>query len=107
MNLLFQEQDVIWLLHEINPKATHLMFIDADINFNCQDILHMLQHDKDIVVGAYPKKDLDWRELERKIKQGKQRTVDELKALGSKYALNFDWYVNPKLMVEKYKIKMG
>ena len=39
-----------------NPKATHLMFIDADINFNCQDILHMLQHDKDIVVGAYQKK---------------------------------------------------
>ena len=46
-----------------NP-TTHLMLIDADINFNCQDILHMLQHDKDIVVGT-SKKDLDY-ELERK-----------------------------------------
>jgi hypothetical protein len=90
-----------------NPKATHLMFIDADINFNCQDILHMLQHDKDIVVGAYPKKDLDWRELERKIKQGKQRTVDELKALGSKYALNFDWYVNPETNGREIQNKDG
>ena len=60
-----------------NPKATHLMFIDADINFDCKDILHMIQHDKDIIVGAYPKKDLDWRELERKIKQGKNIVVQQ------------------------------
>jgi hypothetical protein len=77
-----------------NPKATHLMFIDADINFNCIDILHMLQHDKDIIVGAYPKKDLDWREFERKVLQGKQRSIEELKSLGSNYALNFQWQDN-------------
>lgn len=77
-----------------NPKATHLMFIDADINFDCVDILHMLQHDKDIIVGAYPKKDLDWREMERKVLQGKQRTIEELKSLGSNYALNFQWQDN-------------
>tara|TARA_X000000950_G_C13876626_1_gene645089 strand:+ start:841 stop:1704 length:864 start_codon:yes stop_codon:yes gene_type:complete len=77
-----------------NPKATHLMFIDADINFNCIDILHMLQHDKDIIVGAYPKKDLDWREFERKVLQGKQRSIEELKSLGSNYALNFHWQDN-------------
>ena len=38
-----------------NTKATHLMFIDADINFDALDILHMLQHDKDIIIGGYPK----------------------------------------------------
>ena len=43
-------------LYDGKPKATHLMFIDADINFDCIDILHMLQHDKDIIVGAYQRK---------------------------------------------------
>ena len=88
-----------------NPKATHLMFIDADINFDCIDILHMLQHDKDIIVGAYPKKDLDWREIERKVLQGKQRTIEELKSLGSKYALNFDWIVDEQTDAREINIK--
>ena len=50
-----------------NPQATHLMFIDADINFDPMDILHMLQHDKDIVVGAYPKKDLNWAGIKAEV----------------------------------------
>ena len=39
-----------------NTKATHLMFIDADISFDALDILHMLQHDKDIIIGGYQKR---------------------------------------------------
>lgn len=38
--------------------CTHLMFIDSDIEFQSQDILRLLAHDKDIMVGAYPKKAL-------------------------------------------------
>jgi hypothetical protein len=74
-----------------NPKATHLMFIDADINFDCIDILHMLQHDKDIIVGAYPKKDLNWNMIKMGSIANEDITVDELKSLGANYALNFDW----------------
>jgi len=76
-----------------NPKATHLMFIDADVNFDCIDILHMLQHDKDIIVGAYPKKDLDWRGIERRILGGRADTLEDLKQAGANYALNFDWNI--------------
>ena len=74
-----------------NPKATHLMFIDADINFDCIDILHMLQHDKDIIVGAYPKKDLNWNMIKMGSIANEDVTTDELKSLGANYALNFDW----------------
>ena len=74
-----------------NPKATHLMFIDADINFDCIDILHMLQHDKDIIVGAYPKKDLNWNMIKMGSIANEDVTIDELKSLGANYALNFDW----------------
>ena len=76
-----------------NPKATHMMFIDADINFDPIDILHMLQHDKDIIVGAYPKKELDWRSISKKFQSGITHE-DELKDAGANYALNFEWNTN-------------
>ena len=90
-----------------NPKATHLMFIDADINFDALDILHMLQHDKDIIIGGYPKKDLDWRGIERKVMQGKAKTVEELKEAGSNYALNFDWDMEEETNKRTLKVKDG
>ena len=39
---------------------THLLFIDADIQFNPQDILALLALDKDIIGGPYPKKSINW-----------------------------------------------
>ena len=72
-----------------NPEATHLMFIDADINFDAMDILHMLQHDKDIIVGAYPKKDIRWNGLKNTITSNPEIDPDELSKHGSNYALNF------------------
>jgi hypothetical protein len=36
--------------------CSHLMFIDADIEFNPDDVLKLISHDKPIVVGAYPLK---------------------------------------------------
>ena len=93
-----------------NPKATHLMFIDADINFDCIDILHMLQHDKDIIVGAYPKKDLNWNMIKLGAIANEDVTTDELKSLGANYALNFDWAYNkdnkPVLKVDNGLVKL-
>lgn len=39
-----------------NTTATHFMFIDADIRFEAESILHMMAANKDIISGAYPKK---------------------------------------------------
>ena len=36
--------------------CSHLMFIDADIEFDSADILKLISHDKPIVTGAYPLK---------------------------------------------------
>ena len=74
-----------------NPHATHLMFIDADINFDPIDILHMLQHDKDIITGAYPKKDLNWNAMKNGVKSNSDVTLEDMKSLGANYALNYDW----------------
>jgi hypothetical protein len=39
-----------------NKLATHLLFIDCDIIFDPKDVLKLLEADKDIISGAYPKK---------------------------------------------------
>jgi hypothetical protein len=41
-----------------NKQATHFMFIDADIRFQAESILHMIACDKDVIGGLYPKKSL-------------------------------------------------
>ena len=88
-----------------NPKATHLMFIDADINFNCQDILHMLQHDKDVICGAYPKKQLDWNSIKDAADKGLD--VGTLKDCAADYALNPDWEYNEETDTRSLKIEDG
>lgn len=41
-----------------NEKATHFMFIDADIRFQPESILQMIACDKEVIGGLYPKKAL-------------------------------------------------
>jgi hypothetical protein len=41
-----------------NAQSTHLLFIDADIGFQPENIFQLLLHDKDVVGGLYPKKSL-------------------------------------------------
>jgi hypothetical protein len=41
-----------------NEKATHFMFIDADIRFQPEAIFMMLATEKDVIGGLYPKKAL-------------------------------------------------
>jgi hypothetical protein len=45
----------------LQSDATHLMFIDADISFNPKDIVRMINADKDIICGLYPKKEINWK----------------------------------------------
>jgi hypothetical protein len=47
---------------------THLMFIDADIRFNAQDVLTMMHADKPIICGIYPKKEINWSGVEEAAK---------------------------------------
>jgi hypothetical protein len=54
----------------LDTDATHLMFIDADITFNPEDIVSMVKADKDIICGLYPKKEINWKTVAEEIKQG-------------------------------------
>jgi len=60
----------------LDSDCTHLMFIDADIEFQAESLLRALAYDKDVIAGAYPKKALDKEDI---VKGG----------LGAQYAINF------------------
>jgi hypothetical protein len=54
----------------MKSDATHLMFIDADIAFSPADIPRMVDADKDIICGIYPKKEINWVEVQNAVKSG-------------------------------------
>lgn len=59
------------LVHQfMKTKCTHLLFIDADIKFDANDIPLMVQADKDIICGIYPKKEINWHGVEKAVKEG-------------------------------------
>jgi hypothetical protein len=47
-----------------------MMFIDADIRFNPNDIFPMMEADKDIICGIYPKKEINWLTVRKAIDAG-------------------------------------
>ena len=43
-----------------NPAYTHLLWVDADIGFEPEDVFRLLLSDLDVVAGVYPMKRFDW-----------------------------------------------
>ena len=85
----------VLLAYFLNSDYTHLLFIDADIEFQVEDVLKLYAADKDVVVGAYPKKGVAWQRIKDNISiaassnEDKQLSDKEIAALGSDYAINF------------------
>lgn len=75
-----------------NKDATHLFFIDADIEFQPEDLLRQVAYDKPIVVGAYPKKAINWDSI---INAARNPELDEnaqtIEGHSSNYVVNFDF----------------
>ena len=74
-----------------NKEATHLFFIDADIEFNPEDILRMVAYDKPIVVGAYPKKAVNWNSIIEAARADTTETAETIEGHSSNYVVNFDF----------------
>ena len=72
---------------------THLLFIDADIEFQTEDILKLYAHKKDVVVGAYPKKGVAWDKIRSNLtdpaNKDKNLSDRDMASFGSDYAINF------------------
>jgi len=52
------------------------MFVDADISFDGHAVAQLMAADKDICVGIYPKKEVDWKQVAKAAKSGKENLQD-------------------------------
>ena len=86
-------------------NCTHLMFVDADIEFDWDSILRLLDHDKDVVVGAYPKKGIEWQDLHNDISAGIVPKHDT-ELYSTSYALNFEKASDGNLISENGLFKL-
>ena len=48
-----------------NTKLDYFLFIDADIGFNALDVIKLMNYDKPLIAGTYPKKHLRWEEIQK------------------------------------------
>lgn len=56
----------------LETDCTHLFFIDSDIVFNCLEIPTMFAYDRDIICGIYPKKEINWENIQVGLERGKK-----------------------------------
>ena len=73
-----------------NKEATHLFFIDADIEFNPEDLLRMVAYDKPVIVGAYPKKAINWTSIINASRNNPDEDESTIEGHSSNYVVNFD-----------------
>lgn len=70
------------------PKSTHLMFVDADIGFEPEEILKLVLADKDVCGGLYPKKALPIQYVVNRIPNSqKEGNLVEVSNLGTGFML--------------------
>lgn len=83
----------VLLAYFLASDYTHLMFIDADIEFQVDDVIKLYAHNKDVAVGAYPKKGVAWQRIKENMQSpensGKEFNDKEIASFGSDYAVNF------------------
>lgn len=65
------------------PRATHLLFVDADIVFEPDAVLRLLRFDKDFSAAFYPLKAVDWDALPRRAVDGEPLRAAGLTYVGS------------------------
>ena len=70
----------------LKTECTHLMFIDSDIRFRAEDVIHMIRADKDVLCGIYPKKEINWYSVKAAMDRGVP--FDQLKSHTGSFVVN-------------------
>lgn len=83
-SLVTRARNILTAMFLEDKSCTHLMFIDADIEFEPDSVIRMLAMDKEVIAGAYPKKTINWDQIRRAVELGKT----DLAEYGADYAMN-------------------
>ena len=94
-SLITRGRNTLTAMFMSNPEFTDMMFIDADIHFEAESIIKMWDKlidggdDVEVVVGAYPKKSINWQGIIKAVHElGDKATEEEVSKYQSSYVLN-------------------
>ena len=71
----------------METSHTHLLFIDADIDFQTKSIFKMIQKNKDVISIPYPMKTINWEQIYEKFQSGKIKNALDLSRGGNVYPM--------------------
>jgi len=73
-------------------QATHFLFIDADVHFDPESVVRLIESGHDIAVACYPKKCIMWDQVDSGVKAGESK---EPVKMGSSLVMNFKFANSP------------
>jgi hypothetical protein len=76
---------------------SHLLFIDADIDFSAKSIQAMIDKDKDVISVPYPMKTFNWDKMYDNFKAGKIKNPQVLSMNGNTYPMRLPDEENIKI----------
>jgi len=87
-----------------NKAFTHIMFIDVDLAFNHEDILKLLWHDKEVMTGAYPIKEIQWDKVVKLVGDGCEK--EKIAEKSTRFVVNPVVGENKKVRVDNGAISI-
>lgn len=69
----------------LKSKHTHLIFIDADLAFNPEDVLKLVSLNREVIGGTYPRKRINWNNIKHAIKINPMITPEELEIFAADF----------------------
>jgi hypothetical protein len=83
--------------------CTHLVFIDADIEFRIDDFLRLYAGQKDVMAGTYPRKSLDWERIRRHVLAEPGCDPSSIPLAGANYVINIAYKDQQHLLVKEMR----
>jgi len=84
-----------------DSACSHLLFIDADIQFSADAVQRLLQADKDVCFGVYPSKNVHFENISSA--RGCPADVSRLKSLCLNYMLSFEYDNQERIIFDHQK----
>jgi len=73
-----------------HPQITHLLYIDADITFQPESVVRMIQEDRDITAALYPKKGINFAKIRDIAVKNPDMDPAKLEHISYDYVLNVE-----------------